>query len=190
MATSSKPHGFDHDHGELLRAAGMRITPVRLGVLATLCATHEVLSADQIVDAIAAARGSKARGSKPDRVTVYRTLNALVDAGIAHRMDPGDRVFRFGLTGDHAAHVPPGACGCKASENCSHKPASAAAVTEADAGHGHPHFVCDSCGKVECMDETEVILKPKAGSGPPKNVRKKEILLHGTCGECDPAGGD
>jgi hypothetical protein len=40
------------------------------------------------------------------------------------------------------------------------------------------------------MDETEVILKPKAGSGPPKNVRKKEILLRGTCGECDPVGED
>lgn len=174
----------DHDHGSLLRAAGLRVTPVRLGVLAALCATHEVLSADQIIELVSAKRGSRAKGRKPDRVTVYRTLNALVDAGIAHRMDPGDRVFRFGLTGEHATHTPRqgGDCGCGASDSCEHAPKP---VLAAEPGHGHPHFVCDSCGKVECLDETEVVLKTRPGKGSPKTVRRQEVLLRGTCGSCE-----
>lgn len=189
MTRRSQPEGHDHDHGSLLRVAGLRVTPVRLGVLRTLCATHEVMSADQVVDAIARSRRGREKGRKPDRVTVYRTLNALVDAGIAHKMDPGDRVFRFGLTGDHASHIPktPEHCGCGESENCPHPPATPAIP---EPGHGHPHFLCESCGKVECMEETEVVLKPKPGAGPPKNVRKQEVLLRGTCEECDDAAGE
>lgn len=187
MAKAGQPTTHDRDHGSLLRAAGLRVTPVRLGVLSALCATHEVLSADQIIEALLAGRGGKAKGRKPDRVTVYRTLNALVEAGIAHRLDPGDRVFRFGLTGDHAAHAPlAGACGCGASDSCEH-PAEPDA--KADAGHGHPHFVCDSCGKVECLDDTEVVLKSKRGKDSAnKNIRQREVLLRGTCGECDESG--
>jgi len=192
MPRHSQPGDKDHDHSALLRAAGLRVTPVRLGVLRSLCQTHEVVSADQIVEDLSRSRAAKGRGRKPDRVTVYRTLNALVDAGIAHRMDPGDRVFRFGLTGDHAAHVPSAgkSCGCGPSENCGHPASATGAPRVPDQSHGHPHFLCESCGKVECLEDTEVVLQPKAGSprrAVAQKVRQQEVLLKGTCGDCDPA---
>lgn len=188
MAGTAPTTRHDHDHGSLLRAAGMRVTPVRLGVLAALCSTHEVLSADRIIEILSAKRVNRAKARKPDRVTIYRTLNALVEAGIAHRMDPGDRVFRFGLTGDHASHAPKasGACECGASDRCEHAPQPAVSI---EPGHGHPHFVCDSCGKVECLEDTEVVLRPKAGKGGPKKVRQQEVLLRGTCGRCEDGPG-
>lgn len=49
-----------------------------------------------------------------DRVTVYRTLNTLVRAGLAHRTDPGDRVWRFNLvekSHDEHPHLVCDACG-------------------------------------------------------------------------------
>ncbi|MBX3402461.1 MAG: transcriptional repressor [Phycisphaeraceae bacterium] len=193
MPPPPHPTQHDHDHGALLRAAGLRVTPVRLGVLRSLCQAHAALTADQIIDGLARARGGKSpgRGSKPDRVTVYRTLNALVDAGIAHKVDPGDRVFRFGLAGDHAAHVPIAAksCDCGPSENCAH-PAAAAVIPTHDADKaGHPHFLCESCGKVECMDDTEIVLKPRDQRPPLRpapRIRQQDVLLRGTCGECEP----
>ncbi len=197
MARAGDPVGHDRDHSALLRIAGLRVTPVRLGVLRCLCQTHEVLSADQIVEELTRARGAKAKGRKPDRVTVYRTLNSLVEAGIAHRMDPGDRVFRFGLSGDHAAHAPVAGtgCGCGESENCPHPAPIPAPPRLPEQSHGHPHFMCDSCGKVECLEDTEVVLRPRgvAGKGTGRTrggrvptVRQQEVLLKGTCDECEP----
>jgi Fur family ferric uptake transcriptional regulator len=192
MARSSKPADHDHDHGALLRAAGLRVTPIRLGVLRSLCEAREALSADQIIDGLSRARRTRPnRGPKPDRVTVYRTLNALVEAGIAHKVDPGDRVFRFGLAGDHAAHAPVASrtCDCGPSENCAH-PAAAPVIPSHDADNaGHPHFLCESCGKVECMDDTEVVLKPKDDRNPRRSsprIRQQDVLLRGTCGACEP----
>jgi Fur family transcriptional regulator, ferric uptake regulator len=54
--------------------------------------------------------------------------------------------------------------------------------------HQHPHFVCDECGNVECLEDTEVIVQKKKGTEKP--VKKKmrlsarDVLLHGTCEEC------
>ena len=191
MPHTARKSEHDLDHGALLRSAGMRVTPVRLGVLRTLCQTHIALTADQIIEELARARPAKAKQGvrRPDRVTVYRTLSALVDSGIAHRLDPGDRVFRFGLSGDHAAHAPAATCGCGPSENCGHPAIPPTLPSADDQGHGHPHFLCETCGKVECLEDTEVVLKPKAGrpqSG--MNVRRHQVLLKGTCGECGPPG--
>ena len=44
------------------------------------------LNAQQVYDAVVAAGGpGAAKRSTPDRVTVYRTLGTLVEAGLAHR---------------------------------------------------------------------------------------------------------
>ena len=57
-----------------------------------------------------------------NRVTVYRALDAFFEAGIIHRVEMGDRVWRFAL--------------------CLHE----------DASFCHPHFACRACGRVECLD--------------------------------------
>lgn len=90
---------FDQDHWtRRLRDAGLRVTRSRLEVIHALAESPTPASALDVL----ATLGGKAL----DRVTVYRTLNSLVDHGLAHRIDPGDRVWRYGLIGDaHTEHA-------------------------------------------------------------------------------------
>jgi Fur family transcriptional regulator, ferric uptake regulator len=141
------------DSKRLLREAKLRVTSVRLGVVEVLAKSDEALDAADVFAQLHAAA--------TDRVTVYRTLNALVEAGLAHKVDPGDRRFRYRLT----SH-----------EHCS----------EDHHDHEHPHLVCDSCGKVECMDDAEVLIRRRAGrEGSAWHVKQQSVTVHGTCGRCD-----
>ena len=164
----------------LLRESKLRVTSVRLAILRALEDAHEAMTAQQMFDRGAAAGAAPGRksskpgrkgageeeGGAPDRVTVYRTLNSLVESGIAHRVDPGDRVFRFSLT-DHA--------------KCS----------EHHHVHEHPHFVCDSCGKVQCLQGAEVVIKTQdedTARTARWRVKQQDVVLHGTCDACLESG--
>jgi Fur family transcriptional regulator, ferric uptake regulator len=143
---------------DLLKRGKLRVTSVRLAILRVLGATRVALDAAHVATAI------KTAGENADRVTVYRTLNSLVDSGIAHRVDPGDRVFRFLLT-DH------GRC------------------TDEHHVHEHPHMMCDHCGSVECLADAEVIVRARDGGQGDANRRKlkltqQDVMLHGTCDRC------
>lgn len=92
-------------------------------------------------------------GQAWDRATIYRNLTDLADAGLARRTDLGDHVWRFEAVA---------------------------------AGHGaaqHPHFVCTSCGTVECLPDVELALRRTRA---PRAVRSKkvEIQLRGVCDAC------
>ncbi|MBL8747372.1 MAG: transcriptional repressor [Phycisphaerae bacterium] len=91
---------FDQDHWKgRLREAGLRVTGARLDVVRTLHDSPLPMTAQDILDEVA-------KLGPTDRVTVYRTLNSLVELGIAHRVDPGDRTWRFGLLAkDHHQHA-------------------------------------------------------------------------------------
>lgn len=161
----SPPKASDAALKELLKKAGLRVTGVRLAVLRALRDSAVALDANTVAESLETA------GETADRVTVYRTLNTLVESGIAHRIDAGDRTFRYSLT-DH------GRC------------------TEGHHEHEHPHMVCDRCGAVECIEDAEVIIKPRergkgvrAGAGKGLGARKfritqQSVLLHGTCDRC------
>ena len=64
-----------------------------------------------------------------DRVTVYRNLMALTEAGLVRRTDLGDHVWRFELVRAFTDH-----------------------------GSAHPHFFCTDCGVVACMPGVNVTL--------------------------------
>lgn len=108
---------------ETLRAAGLRVTLPRLTVLAALERLARPVSHAELADELAT--------EGLDRVTVWRNLVALHEAGLVARSDPGDRTFRFELRPRHGAH---------------HE------------GAAHPHFVCTSCGTVRCLDAAAVRL--------------------------------
>lgn len=95
----SKPH-FDREHWrDRLRSAGLRATGSRLNILRSLHDSPSPMTVQEVFESVG-------RSARADRVTVYRTLNSLVDAGIAHRVDPGDRTWRFGLLAtDHEHHA-------------------------------------------------------------------------------------
>ncbi len=98
-----------------LRAAGLRRTPARLAVFARVNAlarpvSHaELLACPDIADV--------------DDITLYRTLTALVDAGLVHRVHGLDGVWRY-------CAQPQGQAGCPAN---------------------HVHFLCTSCGAMACL---------------------------------------
>jgi len=108
-----------------------------------------------------------------DRATIYRNLHDLHDRRLVSRVDVGDQAARFEL-----------------------------ARTDAH-GHdvAHPHFLCDTCGDVLCLDGVKVVL-PKAARPPagtarsPKSGHRKappaprgigtvtDITLRGRCSHC------
>ena len=92
-----------------------------------------------------------------DTVTVYRTLNTLTAKEVVHRVRGEDRTWRYAL-----------------------------GVKVADAPHGHPHFVCEACGVVECLESAEIplTLVPSLKVGAQYQVRYPEVLLHGVCPKC------
>jgi Fur family transcriptional regulator, ferric uptake regulator len=93
-----------------------------------------------------------------DRATIYRNLIDLVRAGLARRLELGDHVWRFQALG--AAH-----------------PADP-----------HPHFVCTTCGEVQCLPSRTVAVRAR-GQGP-RSVRRGdvEVQLRGVCDRCYPKG--
>ncbi|MGA7991985.1 MAG: transcriptional repressor, partial [Thermoanaerobaculia bacterium] len=93
-----------------------------------------------------------------DRATVYRNLVELVKAGLARRRDLGDHVWRF-----EAATARPG-------------------------GKDHPHFLCTTCGSLECLDMLKVSLR--RGARVPRTLKEDavEILVKGLCDQCQVRG--
>ena len=92
-----------------------------------------------------------------DLVTVYRTLNTLVRKELARRVRSDDRGWLFELITESKSHA-----------------------------YGHAHFVCDSCGTVECMPDVPMpdvaAAKRKLDKG--YRVTNQEVTLHGVCPDC------
>ncbi len=90
-----------------------------------------------------------------DKSTLYRVLIELAESEILSRIDAGDHSWRFEIRGKG-----------------SHSPGD------------HPHFVCDDCGRVECLSTSDVsianVKKPKTG----KARQIREVFLKGTCKDC------
>ena len=90
-----------------------------------------------------------------DRVSIYRVLVDLARVKILTRTDMGDHVWRFDLAKGDRSH-----------------------------SMEHPHFMCMSCGAVECLPEEAVrIAGPRKG---PRAVRtgEVEVQLKGQCDAC------
>jgi Fur family transcriptional regulator, ferric uptake regulator len=92
----------------LIAAHGGRITRTRLAVLEILQASTHSLSHDAIAARLTAV------DVPHDRVTLYRTLDWLVEQGLAHRISGPDRTWHFnrgGEKGGRHAHFHCDRCG-------------------------------------------------------------------------------
>lgn len=98
-----------------LRAAGLRRTPARLAVFARVNALARPVSHAELQELPDIA--------DVDDITLYRTLSALVEAGLLHRVHGIDGVWRY-------CAQPQGHPGCPAN---------------------HAHFLCTSCGAMACL---------------------------------------
>jgi Fur family ferric uptake transcriptional regulator len=79
---------------DLLRAAGVKVTPGRLRVLDALCAASRPLSHADL----------EALLPDADRVTLYRVLDSLVACGLALKAVDPRGVFRFSASARHRRH--------------------------------------------------------------------------------------
>lgn len=98
--TSAKPAAHTHGSnlGELLVRAQLRRTPARLALLQVLSDATRAMSHADVEAALA---------SPIDRVTLYRSLDSFVEAGLLHKQVGADRISRFALVDgvDHEAHA-------------------------------------------------------------------------------------
>jgi Fur family transcriptional regulator, ferric uptake regulator len=93
-----------------------------------------------------------------DTVTVYRTLNTFVKKKLVHRVRGEDRGWLY-----------------------------AAGDIDAAPMHLHPHFVCDECGKVDCLESAEIpgSFVASLGVAGGYQVSYPEVVLHGRCPKCN-----
>jgi Fur family ferric uptake transcriptional regulator len=131
-----------------IRAAGLRVTPPRIAVLQRLHGGKSPSTHAEIVDALAPAGW--------DRATIFRNLNDLADAGLLHRVDVGDHVWRFEMCEESEPH----------------------------AGGEHPHFVCNECGAVTCLPDADVQVKSRGGPRALKS-KGLEVQIKGRCDRCE-----
>lgn len=92
-----------------------------------------------------------------DTVTVYRTLNTFVRKKIVHRVRGEDRSWLYAMSDSLAQPK-----------------------------HLHPHFVCEGCGKVECLEGAEIPESFIDSLHVDRSyaVTYPEVVLHGMCPKC------
>jgi Fur family ferric uptake transcriptional regulator len=93
-----------------------------------------------------------------DRVTVYRVLDWLTQQGLTHRLAGDDRVWRF--TAAHESHP------------------------RGSGAHPHPHFKCNTCGDVICLDEASAVPRVVLPAG--YKSEALEVTVKGQCAMCAP----
>jgi len=184
MKAKSAPH--DHRHGATpasmqtlaeaqLRESGVRVTRARVNVLGALLETRSAASHQDIQD----------RFADMDRVTLYRALDCLTEAGLAHKIASDDRIFRYSAGADHAEHG-------------LHAPAQGKQ-------HQHGHFKCTRCARVFCLDASDgpdflATVLPDDGQhhtpaaqlqqalrqtlGPGFQSHEVELTIKGWCADC------
>jgi Fur family ferric uptake transcriptional regulator len=130
-----------------IRAAGLRSTAPRVAVLRELESASSPMSHADLVDAL----GDEGY----DRVTIYRNLTDLTEAGLVVRADLGDHVWRFELKRSGEEH-----------------------------GNSHPHFTCTDCGTVSCLPEESVRIASSKGVPRAVAQRAVKVQLHGLCDRC------
>lgn len=103
--TSDAAAGTCHDHVACLsqtldraRSAfedrGLRLTDLRLRVFTQIAASHHAVGAYDVIDKLAA------HGTRLAPVSVYRAIEALIAAGVVHRLESANAYFAC-----HAAHA-------------------------------------------------------------------------------------
>lgn len=158
-----------------LRESPLRATDARIKVLAALLGARYALSHQDVQDKL----------TDMDRVTLYRALDCLTDAGLAHKIAGDDRVFRYNAAAEQHDHG-----GAHAQQ------------------HQHGHFKCTRCARVFCIENVDEKLlsgagtKTSADTSPQKSLKQQlqkvmqtalgkgfqthdiELTIKGWCADC------
>ncbi|RPH46341.1 MAG: transcriptional repressor [Burkholderiales bacterium] len=143
---------------ERVRATGARVTAARVKVLAVLLQADEALMHTEVQRRLEQGEAHDLL----DRVTLYRVLEWLVEAGLAHRVSGPDRVWRFSAHGD----------GAPAGTGHAH-------------GAQHGHFKCRRCDRMFCMKSSSRLASTVRGMLPDGfDGDAVELTVVGRCAEC------
>ena len=91
-----------------------------------------------------------------DRVTLYRTLHSFLDSGILHRIPNDSGAATYALCFDT----------CSPTEH----------------NHAHAHFKCNSCGKMECLDDKVLNVPIELPKG--YVTQHVNLIVDGFCSNC------
>lgn len=131
---------------KLLEESGLRFTRARDMVLRFLYDVRRPLTHGQI---------AKGPGMENiDRITLYRTLAALLEAGLLQRVQGKDGVWHF------CAPPHPNGAGCPGN---------------------HPHFLCTRCGQMRCLIGQSLPWITVDGA---ERVIGKYLVAYGLCSAC------
>ncbi|MFK7966264.1 MAG: Fur family transcriptional regulator [Burkholderiaceae bacterium] len=114
---------------DLIRALNERVTRARVATLNALLDSPVALSHHEVLDRLDTA------GETIDRVTVYRTLEWLVQVQLAHRVSSKSRAWHF------SAHA------------------------SGHHDEAHAHFECRACQRVYCIESASPPTSPSVPSG-------------------------
>ncbi len=129
---------------DLLKKRSLRATSTRIGVLNVIQSHKGATPYSQLKNALA----------DTDRITLYRTLNTLLEKGIIHNAPSNNEETYYAMCGD----------------TCSDK----AHV------HNHVHFQCTDCETITCQH----LAKDVSIQLPNFEIENVNILLTGKCSEC------
>jgi Fur family zinc uptake transcriptional regulator len=121
MSKSSAPDAFpapEHNHAPCLNLAferaqrafaskGSRLTELRQQVLAEMAGSHDAIGAYEVLDRLAR------KGTRVAPISVYRAIDALLEAGVIHRLESRNAFFAC-----HAGHAPEGSQLVLSCERC------------------------------------------------------------------------
>lgn len=131
---------------EILTLHHLRKTPTRQAILQSLLASSLPLSEAEM------------RTTMPgihDRITFYRTIQSLMEAGIIHRIVADNTTVRYALNHCSAHHH--------------------------EHGSDHVHFFCTRCERVECLQG----MRLPSYDLPADYVQTScEVIIKGLCKTC------
>jgi Fur family ferric uptake transcriptional regulator len=130
---------------QILRDHGLRATATRLQVLSVLTSSAKAVSYSHMQKSLAAF----------DRVTLYRTIHAMIENGIIHKAIADESETYYAL--------------------CSHQ------CSQESHDHQHIHFRCTSCDQVSCVHPSNDIHV----SVPGHLVESFQIEVTGRCASCN-----
>jgi len=129
----------------ILKSHNLRITDCRMDVLRYFLDKKGALSQGNLEN----------RFTQYDRVTLYRTLNSFLEAGILHKIPNESGTATYGLCHDTCTpeyHL-----------------------------HNHIHFKCNNCGQIECLDDEEA---PSVSVPKGYVTERVNLIVDGVCAKC------
>lgn len=131
---------------DILQIHGLKKTTPRVALVEVLKQSPKAMSEQEAKEKL---------GPLYDRITFYRSVQTLEEAGVIHRIVADNTVVKYAL--NHCAH--------------GHK-------HQID----HVHFYCTHCQSVVCLNDVKTM--PYALPSDYK-IDSCEVLIKGTCGQCN-----